>query len=51
MTATLMGRVHNRLVFDRRVQVLTRSLGALIPAGSHMLDVGTGDGQIAQGIA
>lgn len=51
MTATLMGWVHNRLVFDRRVQVLIRSLGALIPAGSHMLDVGTGDGQIAKGIA
>lgn len=51
MTATVMGQVHNRLVFDRRVRVLIESLGALIPAGSHMLDIGTGDGQIAKGIA
>ncbi len=51
MTATVMGQVHNRLVFDRRVRVLIESLGALIPVGSHMLDVGTGDGQIAKGIA
>jgi len=51
MTATVMGQVHNRLVFDRRVRVLTEALGALIPAGSHMLDIGTGDGQIAKGIA
>ena len=51
MARALLGRVHDRLIFDRRVQVLIDTLGALVPAGSHMLDVGTGDGQIARGIA
>lgn len=52
MTATaVLGNMHARVVFDRRVSVLTEALGALVPPGSSMLDVGTGDGQIALKIA
>lgn len=51
MASSIIGKAHNNLVFERRVRVLATSLGALIPAGSHMLDVGTGDGQIAKLIA
>jgi SAM-dependent methyltransferase len=51
MPAALLGAVHEKVVFNRRVGVLTQSLGALIPAGSTVLDVGTGDGQIAEGMA
>jgi SAM-dependent methyltransferase len=43
--------VHEKLVFSRRVDVLARTLGDLVPPGSTILDVGTGDGQIAQRIA
>jgi SAM-dependent methyltransferase len=51
MPAALLGAVHEKVVFNRRVGVLTEALGALIPPGSTVLDVGTGDGQIAEGMA
>ncbi|OYX26628.1 MAG: SAM-dependent methyltransferase [Rhodobacterales bacterium 32-66-7] len=47
MFKSLLGRVHERLIFNRRVSVLVKGIGALVPAGSTVLDVGTGDGQIA----
>ena len=40
-------RVHARAVFGRRVQVLARSLAALLPQGARVLDVGCGDGSVA----
>lgn len=46
-----IGRIHEHLIFNRRVKVLIERIGRLIPAQSTMLDVGTGDGQIAQQIA
>lgn len=49
--AAMMGGIHETFVFNRRVSVLVDSLGALIPAGSSILDVGTGDGQIAKAMA
>lgn len=51
MSIGAMGRTHERLVFNRRVAVLARMMGALVPPGSGILDVGTGDGQIAKLIA
>ncbi len=50
MTSAL-GRLHERAVFNRRVEVLADTLSALIPAESELLDVGTGDGSIALKIA
>jgi hypothetical protein len=50
VTATL-GQLHERVVFNRRVSVLGEALGALVDAGSTILDVGTGDGQIAKLVA
>jgi len=47
MTTSVLGEVHNRFVFDRRVRVLAEALGRLVPRGARVLDVGTGDGQIA----
>ncbi|MEJ8561878.1 class I SAM-dependent methyltransferase [Yoonia sp. GPGPB17] len=43
-----IGQAHEKLVFNRRVRVLVEQIGALLPPGSDMLDVGTGDGQIAK---
>lgn len=43
-----IGQAHEKLVFNRRVRVLVEEIGALLPPGSDMLDVGTGDGQIAK---
>ena len=43
-----IGQVHEKLVFNRRVRVLDQKIGAMLPPQSSMLDVGTGDGQIAK---
>jgi len=43
-----VGQVHEKLVFNRRVRVLVDQIGGLLPQGAEMLDVGTGDGQIAK---
>lgn len=51
MLKKTIGQVHKKLVFNRRVSVLAQEIGAMLPPGSHMLDVGTGDGQIAKLIA
>jgi len=42
----IVGSVHNNLVFGRRTRVLADHLGKFIPPGSHVLDVGCGDGLI-----
>lgn len=43
--------IHGQFVFPRRVRVLTGHLLPLIPEGSRVLDVGSGEGQIARAIA
>jgi len=43
-----IGQAHEKLVFNRRVRVLVDEIGKLLPPQSQMLDVGTGDGQIAK---
>lgn len=43
-----IGQAHEKLVFNRRVRVLVEAIGTLLPPQSEMLDVGTGDGQIAK---
>ena len=50
MLTSAIGKAHESLVFDRRVKVLIESIGSLVPSGSKLLDVGTGDGQIAKAI-
>jgi SAM-dependent methyltransferase len=42
-----IGRIHDRLVFRRRAAILSRLLSERIPEGSHVLDVGCGNGVIA----
>jgi len=39
--------VHNALVFNRRVEVLSRHIAGIIPGGGRVLDLGCGDGSIA----
>lgn len=51
MALSVLGQVHDKVVLNRRVAVLAEALGALVPAGAKILDVGTGDGQIAALIA
>jgi len=43
----VVGQLHGRIVFKRRVAVLARHLAAMIPPGSQILDVGCGDGSLA----
>lgn len=42
----ILGKAHNRLVFRRRIVVLAEYLGAMIPPGSRILDIGCGDGTL-----
>lgn len=42
----ILGMAHNRLVFRRRIVVLAEHLGAMIPPGSRILDIGCGDGTL-----
>jgi len=47
----VIGRLHQKLVAGRRVQVLAEHLAALLPPGARVLDVGCGDGVIDRLIA
>ena len=44
-------RLHGDLVHPRRVRVLVAHAARLVPAGAHVLDVGSGDGRIAAALA
>jgi SAM-dependent methyltransferase len=46
----MISRLHSQGVFPRRRRVLVERIASLIPAGSTVLDVGTGDGSIAAAI-
>lgn len=51
LAKTALNRVHDSIVFGRRVQVLAASLAQAIPAGAaSVLDLGCGDGQVAVGV-
>lgn len=41
-----IGKLHRKLVYDRRTRVLAQKLGELFPANATVLDVGCGDGLI-----
>jgi hypothetical protein len=42
----ILNSAHNAIVFGRRVRILASILAREVPAGAHVLDVGTGDGSI-----
>lgn len=44
----MIGKLHKRLVFNRRAGVLAGHLGKMIPPSAKVLDVGCGDGSIAK---
>lgn len=45
---SLLGSLHERTVYGRRVRVLSERLAALCPPGASVLDVGCGDGLITR---
>jgi len=47
---TLLGRIHQRFVHERRVTVLADALSRLLPPDAHVLDVGCGDGLLSKRI-
>ncbi len=47
---SLLEKLHHRLVFTRRVDVLATHLAKLLPQGARVLDIGCGDGLIAASI-
>src|SRR5262249_2112508 len=48
---TLADVIHGGLVYPRRVRALADNAARLIPPNAHVLDVGTGDGEIAAALA
>lgn len=46
----MLGSAHQRLVYGRRIEVLARHLGELLPRRAKVLDVGSGDGLLARRI-
>ncbi len=42
-----VGKLHRQFVFTRRVDVLSKRIGALLPPNARLLDVGCGDGSDA----
>ena len=50
-TGTVAELIHGRYVAPRRARVLSRHLAPLIPAQSHVLDIGCGDGTLSALIA
>jgi SAM-dependent methyltransferase len=43
-------KAHGKAVFDRRIEVLTRTLADFIPANARVLDIGCGSGTLAKRI-
>src|SRR5687767_9326952 len=43
----MLGSIHNKLVFSRRVQKLAAAIAERIPQNAHVLDVGCGSGDLA----
>jgi SAM-dependent methyltransferase len=46
--AAVIGNLHGRFVYGRRVQVLSHHFAEMIPRNASVLDVGCGDGLIAK---
>jgi len=44
----MIGKLHDRLVFHRRAEVLAGHIGEMIPASAKVLDVGCGNGSVAK---
>jgi ubiquinone/menaquinone biosynthesis C-methylase UbiE len=45
---SVIGTIHDKYVFSRRIHVLAKQLASLIPENAKVLDVGCGDGNIAR---
>lgn len=43
----MLGQVHNRLVFGRRIRQLAAAISERLPANARVLDVGCGSGDLA----
>jgi SAM-dependent methyltransferase len=46
----LLDQVHGGYIYNRRIRVLSRLLAELLPPQARILDVGSGDGLLAQAI-
>jgi SAM-dependent methyltransferase len=44
---TMLGAIHDRLVFGRRIRTLARVIAERLPANARVLDVGCGSGDLA----
>ena len=44
----MLGATHERLVYGRRIRVLTKHIADVLPRDAQVLDVGSGDGLLAK---
>ena len=44
--AQLIGKIHGKVVHERRIVVLAENLGSFLSPGARLLDVGCGDGRL-----
>lgn len=47
---SLLDLVHGKVVFERRVKRLAALLSEQLPQGASVLDVGCGDGSVAESV-
>lgn len=47
---SLVGDLHERLIYRRRIHVLADAIAAHIPRDARVLDVGCGDGRLAEAV-
>ena len=43
----MLGNIHEKVVFQRRIAVLAEKLGAMLAPGTRLLDIGCGDGKLS----
>ena len=43
----MLGSIHEKVVFQRRIAVLAEELGAMLAPGTRLLDIGCGDGKLS----
>lgn len=50
ITRRFHGKIHDKIVFGRRIQVLAGTIAEFLPPNAHVLDIGCGSGTLARAL-